>query len=67
MYSAIIINLLTCAAVLIFKFYNKYIESYLISVMSVQEKNRNQHVITLEQLTLEALGGCGVRRNKRKS
>ena len=67
MYCAIIINLITCVAVLIFKFYNKSVESNLISVMSVQETNRNQHVITLGHLTFEVLGDCVVRGNKRKS
>ena len=47
MYSVIIINMLTCAAVLIFKFYSKSVESQLISGMVVQETNRNRHVSTV--------------------
>ena len=47
MYSVIIINMLTCAAVLIFKFYSKSVESHLISGMAVQETNRNRHVSTV--------------------
>ena len=47
MYSVIIINMLTCATVLIFKFYSKSVESQLISGMAVQETSRNQHVSTV--------------------
>ena len=67
MYSIIIINMLTCVAVLIFKFYSNSVESHLISGMAVQETNRHRHVSTLGHLTFEGLGGCGLRRNKIKS
>ena len=40
MYSAIIINMLTCTAVLIFKFYSKSVESHLISGMAVQRNKQ---------------------------
>ena len=41
MYSVIIINMLTCGTVLIFKFYSKSVESHLISGMTVKVTNRN--------------------------
>ena len=47
MYSVIIINMLTCPAVLIFKFYSKSVELHLISGMAVQETKRNLHVSTV--------------------
>ena len=40
MYSVIIINMLTCAEVLIFKFYSKSVESHLISGMAVQRNKQ---------------------------
>ena len=36
--------MLTCAAVLIFKFYSKSVELHLISGMAVQETKRNIHI-----------------------
>ena len=61
MYSIMIINMLTCVAVLIFKFYSNSVESHLFSVMAVQETKRNQHASTLGHLTFKGFGGCGLR------
>ena len=55
MYSVIIINMLTCAAVLIFKFYSKSVESYLISGMAVQETNRNRHISNVSTVVIPCL------------
>ena len=67
MYSVMIINMLTCGTVLIFKFYSKSVESHSFSGMIVKVTNRNYHVSTLGHLNFEGFGGCGVKGNGRKS
>ena len=40
MRNVMIINMLTCVAVLIFKFYSKSVDSHVISGMAVHETNK---------------------------
>ena len=58
MYSVIIINMLTCPAVLIFKFYSKSVESQLVSGMAVQEANRNRHVSNVSTVVTVVIPCC---------
>ena len=60
MYSVIIINMLTCAEVLIFKFYSKSVESNLISGMAVQ---RNKQKPTC-QYSSDSMSPSAVHRRK---